>query len=134
MSDSISDLEQDIEASRARLDRTIDRIQDRLTVPGIVDDMLGTVRTTPLAGLYDAALVAVRRNPIPVALIAAGIGWLAYRTSSDAQRTIRIRRAERAAEETPVMRASAARAYDPDAPTGRRAHETTAGAATDLRR
>lgn len=115
MSESISNLEQDIEASRARLDRTIDRIQDRLTVPGIVDDMLGTVRTTPLAGLYDAALVAVRRNPIPVALIAAGIGWLAYRTSTDAQRRAHLRQAERAAERTPVLRTGAARVYDPDA-------------------
>ena len=102
MSQSLNDLEQDIEASRARLDRTIDRIQDRLTVPGIVDDMLGTARSTPLSGLYDAALVAVRRNPIPVALIAAGLGWLAYRTSSDAQRRAVILRAERSAERLPV--------------------------------
>jgi hypothetical protein len=128
MSASISDLEQDIEASRARLDRTIDRIQDRLTVPGIVDDMLGTVRTTPLSGLYDAALVAVRRNPIPVALIAAGIGWLAYRTSSDAQRRAHLRRTERAAERTPVLRTNAARTYDPDAPVGPPRREPAPGA------
>ena len=128
MTDSISDLEQDIEASRARLDRTIDRIQDRLTVSGIVDDMLGTVRTTPLSGLYDAALVAVRRNPIPVALIAAGIGWLAYRTSTDAQRRAQLRRTERAAERSPVLKTATARAYDPDTVTGRPVRAPAPGA------
>ena len=81
--------------------------------------MLGTARSTPLSGLYDAALVAVRRNPIPVALIAAGLGWLAYRTSSDAQRRAVILRAERSAERLPVTRTGTARIYDPDHSTAR---------------
>ena len=85
MSESLNDLEKDIEASRARLDQTIDRIQDRLSVPSIVDDMLGNVRRTPLSGAYDGALDAIRRNPVPVLLIAAGIGWLLHRTGKDRQ-------------------------------------------------
>ncbi|HEX8417113.1 MAG TPA: DUF3618 domain-containing protein, partial [Methylobacterium sp.] len=63
MSGSLNELEKDIEASRARLDQTIDRIQDRLSVSSIVDEMLGSARRTPLNGAYDGALNAVRRNP-----------------------------------------------------------------------
>lgn len=74
MSESISDLEKDIEQSRARLDETIDRIQGRLNASSLVDEMLGSARQTPYSGFYDDALLAVRRNPLPVLLIAAGVG------------------------------------------------------------
>lgn len=81
MSESMSDLEKDIEASRARLDETIDRIQSRLTPVNLVDEMLGSARATPLNTLYDGALDAVRKNPLPVLLIAAGIGMLLNKMS-----------------------------------------------------
>ncbi len=76
MSASLTDLEKDIEASRARLDERIDQIQDRLTTSGLVEEMLGSARRTPLNSFYDSALVAVRANPVPVLLIAAGVGLL----------------------------------------------------------
>ncbi len=76
MNASLSDLEKDIEASRARLDETIDRIQNRLTPVNLVDEMLGSARATPLNSLYDSALETVRKNPLPVLLIVAGIGML----------------------------------------------------------
>ncbi len=60
-----------------RLDDTIDRIQGRLSVPNLVDEMLGNARRVPaLNTTYDSALEAVRRNPVPVLLIAAGVGLL----------------------------------------------------------
>ena len=46
MTQSLQDLEQDIARSRAQLDRTIDRLQDKMSVSGVVDDMLGTARTS----------------------------------------------------------------------------------------
>ncbi|MCQ8779979.1 DUF3618 domain-containing protein, partial [Escherichia coli] len=76
MSESISDLEKDIEQRRARLDETIDRIQGRLNASSLVDEMLGSARRTPYSGFYDEALDTVRRNPVPVLLIAAGVGLL----------------------------------------------------------
>ncbi|MGU3538202.1 DUF3618 domain-containing protein [Methylobacterium sp. A54F] len=109
----MNDLEQDIEASRARLDQTIDQIQGRLTVSSLVDEMLGTARRTPLSGVYDNALDAVRRNPVPVMIIAAGVGWLIHRISNDAAR----RRGDVRAARVPVMNTGAARVYDPDLPT-----------------
>ncbi len=109
----MNEMERDIEASRARLDETIDRIQGRLSVSSLVDEMLGSARRTPLSGTYDGALEAVRRNPVPVMLIAAGVGWLLHRVSQDAQR----RRTQVAAERVPVLNDGVARAYDPDRPT-----------------
>ncbi|ACL62290.1 DUF3618 domain-containing protein [Methylobacterium nodulans] len=117
MTQSISDLEQDIEQTRARLDQTIDRIQDRLSPASIVDEMLGTMRQSPMSGLYDGALAAVRRNPVPVMLIAAGVGWLLHRMSEDARRRRHIEATARSAESVPVLNDGAARVYDPDRPT-----------------
>jgi hypothetical protein len=99
MTQDIKDLEKDIEESRARLDLTIDRIQDKLSVSGIVDDMIGSARKSGYAPVFDSALAAIRRNPVPVMLVVAGVGWLLHRMSEDSVRTRRTRRvayAERA--------------------------------------
>lgn len=79
MSDSMIDLERDIEKSRARLDLTIDRLQDKLTVSGVVDDTLGAVRKSAYAPIYDNVLATLRRNPVPVMLVAAGMAMIFYR-------------------------------------------------------
>ena len=111
---SMNEMERDIEESRARLDETIDRIQDRLSVSSLVDEMLGNARRAPaVSGAYDGALEAVRRNPVPVLLIAAGVGWLLHLMSQDATR----RRTQASAERVPVLNDGAARVYDPDLPT-----------------
>ena len=111
---SMNEMERDIEESRARLDETIDRIQGRLSVSSLVDEMLGNARRAPaVSGAYDGALEAVRRNPVPVLLIAAGVGWLMHRMSQDATR----RRTQASAERVPVLNDGAARVYDPDLPT-----------------
>ena len=84
---SMNDLEREIEESRARLDETIDQIQGRLSVPNLVDEMLGNARRVPqLATVYDGALDAVRRNPVPVLLIAAGVGMLFSRMAKETER------------------------------------------------
>lgn len=79
MTQDLRELEKDIEQSRAKLDLTIDRLQDKMTVSGVVDDMLGTARAGQLAPLFDNVLLTIRRNPVPVMLIAAGIGLLVHR-------------------------------------------------------
>ncbi|MCB5173944.1 MULTISPECIES: DUF3618 domain-containing protein [Microvirga] len=79
MTQDLHDLEKDIEQSRAKLDLTIDRLQDRMSVSGVVDDMLGTARAGRYAPLFDNVLLTIKRNPVPVMLIAAGIGLLVHR-------------------------------------------------------
>jgi len=86
MTQDMKELERDIEESRARLDLTIDRLQDRLSVSGIVDDMLGSARKSTYGPVFDNALTVIKRNPVPVMLAAAGIGWLLYRLSQDSAR------------------------------------------------
>ncbi len=116
----MTDLEKEIEASRARLDETIDQIQGKLSVPNIVDEMLGNARRTPaLSGVYDGALEAVRRNPVPVLLIAAGVGLLFNRMARDAER----RRTQFSAERVATLNTGTARGYDPDLPTARPARD-----------
>ncbi len=83
MTQTARDLERDIEESRARLDLTIDRLQDKLSVSGILDEMVGSMRANQLASVFDTALDVVRRNPVPVMLVATGIGWLIYRIGAD---------------------------------------------------
>jgi hypothetical protein len=86
MTQSLRDLEKDIEQSRAQLDRTIDQLQGKMTVSGVVDDMLGTARASEYGPIYDRVLETVRSNPVPVMLIAMGLGLLAYRLGRPARR------------------------------------------------
>jgi len=116
MTQTIRELEQDIEESRARLDVTIDQIQDRLSMSGIVDEVIGSVRSgSQFGSLFDHALEVVKRNPVPVMLAAAGIGWLIYRVSEDTSPRLRgpVSRREPAAD-IPVLNTGNARVYDPD--------------------
>jgi ElaB/YqjD/DUF883 family membrane-anchored ribosome-binding protein len=113
MSQSINELERDIEQTRARLDSTIDQLQSRLSTSGIVDEVLGTVRRTQFASVMDDTLDAIRRNPVPVLLVAAGLGLLFHRM------TERSRMARRSPldpydDGVPVIRPRGARIYDPD--------------------
>ncbi|MGO4707132.1 DUF3618 domain-containing protein [Microvirga sp. 2MCAF38] len=85
MTRALDDLERDIEVSRAKLDQTIDRLQRRMTVSGVVDDALGVMRAGRYVSLFDTTLVAVRRNPIPVFLVAAGIGLFMQRMRKEAR-------------------------------------------------
>ena len=115
---SINELERDIEETRARLDSTIDRLQNRLSPSGVVDEVIGTVRRSPYKGVVDEALVAIRRNPVPMLLVAAGLGLLFVRMSEDARAARRRRFADPYADPLddglPVLRPRSARVYDPD--------------------
>src|SRR3954451_23283173 len=79
MTQSLQELEQDIEQSRAKLDLTIDRLQGKMSVSGVVDDMLGTARNGRYAPVFDNVLLTIRRNPVPIMLMAAGLGLLVHR-------------------------------------------------------
>jgi ElaB/YqjD/DUF883 family membrane-anchored ribosome-binding protein len=82
----MTDLERDIEESRARLDDTIDRLQDRMTATGVADDVIGTARRYGYGPQIERAAATIRENPIPVLLVAAGIGWLALSMTSTTRR------------------------------------------------
>ncbi|MGO4573179.1 DUF3618 domain-containing protein [Microvirga sp. 2TAF3] len=79
MTQSIEELEREIEQSRAKLDLTIDQLQDKLSISGVIDDVLGTARNGRYAPVFDNVLTTIRRNPVPVMLVAAGIGLFLHR-------------------------------------------------------
>lgn len=110
---SINDLEKDIEESRARLDLTIERLQGRMTVSGLVDEAMGSVRTAR-GDLMDRALTVVRNNPVPVLLVVTGLAWLITRAAREGtgERLPVVRTT--AVDDVPVMNTGHARVYDPD--------------------
>jgi hypothetical protein len=79
MTKELEELQHEVERSRAKLDITLDRLEEKLTVSGVVDDLLGTARRGQLAPLYDRMLTTLQHNPIPVLLVAAGAALLLHR-------------------------------------------------------
>ena len=114
MTQDIQDLERDIEATRARLDLTIDQLQGRLSMSGIVDDVLGTMRAKGYDSALDHTLAVLKRNPVPVMLVAAGIGWLLYRMGREPTRRGAAGVAYSYDEpDVPVLNDTGARVYNP---------------------
>ncbi|HEY0686430.1 MAG TPA: DUF3618 domain-containing protein [Steroidobacter sp.] len=72
---SAADLEREGEQIRASLDRTLDEIQQRLSPAELMDRSMEFVRENGMDLLREAA-DTVRRNPVPIALTAAGLVWL----------------------------------------------------------
>ncbi|WP_210485196.1 DUF3618 domain-containing protein [Microvirga antarctica] len=87
MTDSLEDLQHEVEVSRARLDLTLDRLEEKLTVSGVVDDLLGTARRSKFAPLFDHVTETLRHNPVPVLLVAAGLGLLLHRLTPGSRRS-----------------------------------------------
>ena len=124
-SESVRAIEADIEATRSRLNGTIDRIQQRLTVSGIVDEVMGSAGVPRYQGGHDFVLGLMRRHPVPAMLAAAGIGWFFYQMNRD--RTLAAAAiADAEYVEVPALNDGQARIYDPDIPARH--------PATDLRR
>lgn len=77
------DVERDIDQTRARLDKNVDELQQRLSPSGIADEAVQYVRDGGEAvgrglGALGASIGrTVRDNPVPTALICAGVAWLA---------------------------------------------------------
>jgi hypothetical protein len=71
---SPADIEDDIERTRSELDRTIDALAQRLSLSELINEAfewMGSARE-----IADNFGRGVRNNPIPLALVGAGLGWL----------------------------------------------------------
>lgn len=113
-SGSSREIETEIEQTRARLYGTIDRIQNRLTVAGIVDEVMGSAGVPRYQNGHDFVLGLMRRHPVPVMIAAAGIGYLFYRMNRERMAAATI--ADVDYVEVPVVNDGQARLYDPDLP------------------
>lgn len=86
MNATANEIEQEIEAGRARLDGVLNQIQDRLHPVAFIEDVLGTARRSGAGGdLYDLTLSTLRRHPIPVLLICTGMSMLLARVKRPAK-------------------------------------------------
>lgn len=110
---SLSELEREVADARARLDGTIDAIQDRLTPAGLLDELMGTIGTTQVRGGFDSALDLAKRNPLPLMIVAAGMGWFIHRLGRDRQRNALVE----SVSDLPLINTGQSRIYDPDAST-----------------
>lgn len=87
MNNTADDLEQDVEASRGRLDRTLGDLQARFQGPGVPRDLADLKRSGQAAGeVVERFIADVRVNPVPALLIAAGLGLLVYDVFRSARR------------------------------------------------
>ena len=77
------DIERDIDHTRARIDRNVDELGDRLSPGGLVDEATSYLKDGGQAiasGLSTAGSSigrTVRENPVPALLVCAGLAWFA---------------------------------------------------------
>lgn len=81
---SSTEIQQEIEATRAELDRTMEAIERKLTPGQVLDEALGYFRSRPGSGSDLANWI--RENPVPVVLIGIGLAWLLFGPRSPAVR------------------------------------------------
>lgn len=128
---SVAELELEVAATRERLSATIDRIQDKLTVSGMVDEFMGQAGVPAAEQGHDLVIGLLRRHPIPVMIAAAGLGFLIYRMNrGDARAFGRSVLGGDDVLDVPALNDGHARLYDPDQPT----HHPAANDGLDLRR
>lgn len=73
---SSEQLEHESERTRAQLAETLEELRARLTPGQVVDQLVDYVREGSAGEFVRNLGDEVRRNPLPVTLIGAGIGWL----------------------------------------------------------
>lgn len=114
---SVNIIEAEIAATRARLNETIDRIGEKLTLTGMVDEVMGQAGVPRFESGPDFLMGILKRHPVPVMIAAAGLGFLIYRQNR-ATAALSRRAIEDAdfVEVPAVVNTGHARVYDPDQP------------------
>jgi hypothetical protein len=69
-------IERDVEARRADLRGTLDELRDRMTPGQVLDEAWQFARGSGGGAYFRNLGTSVRDNPLPIALIGAGIAWL----------------------------------------------------------
>lgn len=92
LADDADQIKQDIDRTRAHLDETVSALSERLTPRNLVDeflDMFTKRRVEEPVGEPQTGEVlgAIRDNPIPAALIGAGVVYFLFNRNRGAQRT-----------------------------------------------
>jgi hypothetical protein len=72
---SSEEIRRDLETTRAEMDDTVDALQRKLSPGQLVDDLWGRLKRNGGVGSNVGDLI--RDHPVPIALMALGLGWLA---------------------------------------------------------
>lgn len=110
----------DIDSTRARVGETLDELQARLSPGQLLDQAMGMLRGGPGGEFARNLGNQVKDNPLPVALIGAGILWLAA-----SQRSASRRGYDERDDEVYVVESETVTSYGTD-PTVGGVHETGA--------
>ena len=124
-------IERELRHTRARVDRTIDEIQDRLSPGQLLDEGLRYFRQGPadyLSTFGSNLGQSVRDNPLPVAMIGLGVAWLAFGQQHPGGAQYR------ASGASPYAGAQRRHAYDQDWHPQESIAERARGAADQLKR
>ena len=73
---STRDLESQAETERSQIAATLDELRGRMSTGQIIDQALSYARGHGGAEFMHSLGNEVKTNPLPIALVAAGLGWL----------------------------------------------------------
>ena len=73
---SAAEVEREVRQSRAKVERTLDQIQDRLSPGELVDQAVTYFRRSGGVEFARNLGESVKHNPMPVALVAVGLAWM----------------------------------------------------------
>jgi hypothetical protein len=69
-------LERQVHQARARLTETLEELRAGMTPGQVVDQLAENAREGPAAEFFRNLVREIRENPLPLALIGAGVAWL----------------------------------------------------------
>lgn len=121
---SSMEIRHDIERTRSRMDETIRAIDSKMSLGQIVDQLFGIFRAPSETGMRTGSrrvIDAARANPLPLALIGAGVAWMLIeeRRGSDVTvRTGKVIRSRRRGDGHPEAREEALEARRPEGQEG----------------
>jgi len=84
--DDTDQIERDLAATRARMDRRLDELGDKLAPNQLVSDTLTQVTGGNGADFAQTLIAKAKANPIPAALAGVGIAWLMASSQNKASR------------------------------------------------
>jgi hypothetical protein len=95
MTRSSEEIEREVEATRGDLDRTVEALKEKMTPGQLVDEVMDAMGG-PVQEMAANLGAQVRANPLPLALIGAGVAWLIFGRGSSSsyheERSFRSRR------------------------------------------
>jgi hypothetical protein len=96
MSLSSDQLEAKAERTRQRLSERLGRLESRVSPATVASDLFGLPPARTTDNLWPILIEQIRRNPVPVLLIAAGVTWLAlFKPDQGRKGPSRLRQAKR---------------------------------------